>query len=191
MKNEQNLKRVRFLECERVFITPISMDDFDDHYRWDHDREITYLDDRYFRARPYEKAKKVFEDRINRDDVMAFSIISNETGENAGVVELYDIDYYERKCYWGIVLDKKFWKQGIGEETARKMIKYVFDDLGFRRLKSYTHSGNEVSMRFQERLGFIREAVLRQEYSFSGEYVDGIDYGMLREEYDSAFSTSR
>ena len=70
------------------------------------------------------------------------------------------------------------------------MIKYVFDDLGFRRLKSYTHSGNEASMRFQEKLGFIKEAVLRQEYFFDGEYVDGIDYGMLRKEYDSVFNAS-
>jgi hypothetical protein len=31
MKNDINLKRVRFLESERIFLTPVSNDDFDDH----------------------------------------------------------------------------------------------------------------------------------------------------------------
>jgi len=187
MKNEKNLERVRFLESDRFFFTPMSEDDFDDHYRWDHDREITFLDDRYFRAKPYAKAKEAFEGRINSENIMAFSIIMKDNGENIGIIELYDINDYERKCYWGIVLDKEFWKKGIGVEAGRMMVKYVFDDLGFRRLKSYTHSGNPVSMHFQEKLGFVKEAVLRKEYFFDGRYYDGIDYGMLREDYDRAF----
>jgi len=187
MKNEENLKRVRFLENKRLFITPTSIDDFDDHYRWDHDREIIYLDDEYFRAKPYGKAKEAFEKKINSDKIMAFTIIIKETGENAGLVELYDINNYERKCFWGIILDKKFWKQGYGTGAAHLIIEYVFEDLGFRRLKSYTHSGNPVSMHFQEKLGFIKEAVFRKEYFFNSRYVDRIDYAMLREEYENKY----
>jgi RimJ/RimL family protein N-acetyltransferase len=40
-----------------------------------------------------------------------------------------------------------------------------------------------MSMAFQEKLGFVKEGILRREYFFGGEYVDGIDYAMLREEY--------
>ncbi|UCD17902.1 MAG: hypothetical protein JSV44_03070 [Candidatus Zixiibacteriota bacterium] len=29
----------------------------------------------------------------------------------------------------------------------------------------------------------MKEGILRREYFFRGEYVDGIDYGMLSEEY--------
>ncbi|PKK82431.1 MAG: hypothetical protein CVT49_13680 [candidate division Zixibacteria bacterium HGW-Zixibacteria-1] len=190
MNNEQNLKRVKFLDGNKIFITPQSLDDFDYHYRWDHDREKSFLDSRLLRAVPYEKAKKSFEERINRDDVMAFCIILKENGEHVGIVELYDIDNYERKCHWGIVLDKLYWRRGIGTEAAHLMIKYVFDELGFRRLKSFTHSGNPGSMIFQEKLGFIKEAVLRKESSFGGQYYDCLIYGMLKEEYDAIFKTS-
>jgi len=187
MKNEMNLKRVRFLESERIFLTPTNTDDFDDHYRWNHDREMVYLDDMYFRPKSYTTSKEDFEKRIQSKDVVALSIILKETGEHCGMAELYDIHDYEHKCYWGLVLDRKFWRQGFGTEAAGLVIRYVFEDLGFRRLKSYTHSGNPGSMKFQEKLGFVTEAVLRREYFFGGEYVDGIDYGMLREDFEKAF----
>ncbi|MBN1211541.1 MAG: GNAT family N-acetyltransferase [candidate division Zixibacteria bacterium] len=187
MKNDINLKRVCFLESERVFLTPTNNDDFEDHYRWNHDREMVYLDDMYFRPKNYSDAREAFEKRIQSKDVVALSIILKETGEHIGVTELYGIDEYERKCFWGVVLDRKFWRQGLGTEVAGLMIRYVFEDLGFRRLKSYTHSGNPGSMVFQEKLGFVKEAHLRQEYFFGGAFVDGIDYGMLKEDYERAF----
>ena len=186
MNNDKNLKRVRFLESERLFLTPQIADDFDEHYRWNHDREMVYLDDRYFRPEYYDPARKKYLERIADKSNMCFAVIDKNSGEHIGIIELYDIDNYERKCYWGEVLDRKYWRQGYGEEAARLLITYVFEDLGFRRLKSYTHSGNQASMAFQEKLGFVKEAVLRQEYFFGGAFVDGVDYGMLKEDYEPA-----
>lgn len=191
MNNEKNLDRVKFLDGEKIFITPQSVDDFDYHYRWDHDREQSFLDSRLFRASPYEKAKKAFEERINRDDVMAFCIILKESGEHIGIVELYDIDNYERKCHWGIVLDERFGRQGFGTEAAHLIVRYVFNELGFRRLKSFTHSGNPGSMIFQEKLGFTKEAVLREESTFGGRVYDCIIYGMLKEEFMRIYESNK
>lgn len=180
-------ERVCFLEGERVYLSPMRVEDFDQHYRWDHDRELVYLDDNYFRPKHYGKAKESFEKRIEADDMMPFVIVLKATGEVIGLMELYDVDNYERKCYWGIILEKPFWRQGIGTEVGTLMLKYVFEELGFRRLKAYTHSGNPGSMAFHEKLGFVREGVLRQEYFFGGEFVDGIDYAMLAEEYQAKY----
>jgi len=190
MKNDANLQRVRFLESNRVFLTPRTMADFDDHYRWDHDREIVYLDDMYYRPREYDKAREQFEKRLKADDTMCFSIILKENGAHIGLAELYDISDYERRCLWGIILTKAYWRQGYGTEAAGLVLAYVFKELGFRRLKSYTHSGNVASMKFQEKLGFVREGVLRQEYFYGGAYVDGIDYAMLVEEYNERYHES-
>lgn len=184
MTNEENKRRVRFLDGRRLFITPQTLDDFEDHYRWDHDREIVFLDDTYFRAKTREQAREKFESRLKAADGMPLAIIRKKDGVHIGLIELYQIDDYERKCYWGIVLDRKYQRKGYGSEAAEMLLKYVFEDLGFRRLKSYTHSGNDGSMRFQEKLGFVKEGVLREEYFFNGSYYDGIDYAMLREDYD-------
>lgn len=186
MQKEGREPRVRFLEGERIFITPRLAEDFETHYRWDHTRELVYLDDEYFRPRPYAKAKEQFETRINDRNNMMFSILLKNSEEHIGLIELYDVDDYERKCYWGILFDREYWGKGYGTETAQLMLQYVFEDLGFRRLKAYTHSGNPRSMKFHDKLGFVKEGVLRKEYFFDGAYVDGIDYGMLEEDYKRA-----
>ncbi|UCD17903.1 MAG: GNAT family N-acetyltransferase [Candidatus Zixiibacteriota bacterium] len=139
MINEKNLQRVHFLEGERIFITPRAMDDFDDHYRWNHDRELVYLNDNYFKPESYERAREQFEERLRAEDCMCFSIILKENGEHIGLVEKYNIVDYERKGYLGIVLKKPCWRQGYRTEAAHLMLAYIFDEPGSRRLKSYTH----------------------------------------------------
>ena len=164
--------RVRSLESERVFLTPTTEDDFEDHYRWIHDRDLVYLDDRQLRPVSRAKAKEQFDARISAEDVMSLAVLARE-------------DYYERKCYWGLILSEEYRRQGYGTEVADLIMRYVFEDLGFNRLKSYTHSGNTGSMQFHKSLGFVQEGRLRQEFFFGGEYVDGLDYAILREEYFS------
>jgi len=136
MNDTGNVERVRFLEGERVYLAPMRAEDFDAHYRWDHDRELVYLDDNYFRPKHYGRAKESFEKRIEADDTMSFVIVLKATGAVIGLMELYDVDDYERKCYWGIILEKPHWRKGIGSEVAQMMLKYVFEELGFRRLKA-------------------------------------------------------
>ena len=177
--------RVRFLESERVFLTPTTEDDFEDHYRWIHDRDLVYLDDRQLRPVSRAKAKEQFDARISAEDVMSLAVLAREDGRLMGLTELYGIDYYERKCYWGLILSEEYRRQGYGTEVADLIMRYVFEDLGFNRLKSYTHSGNTGSMQFHKSLGFVQEGRLRQEFFFGGEYVDGLDYAILREGYFS------
>jgi len=183
MIDENKKNRIRFLDGERIYLTPTTMDDFDDHYRWDHNRQLVFLDDNYFRPKSYTKANEDFEKRLNDNGNCSFIIISKETQSTIGLIEVYSINDYERRGYWGIILSQEYWNQGYGSEAARLLLKYAFEELCLRRLKSYTHSGNPVSMKFQEKLGFVKEGVLRKEYFFDGSYYDGIDYGMLREEY--------
>jgi RimJ/RimL family protein N-acetyltransferase len=90
----------------------------------------------------------------------------------------------------GIKLDKKFWRQGYGTETARLLLRYVFAGLGFNRLKADTHLNIEASWRFQESLGFVREGVMRQDKYIQGEYVDDVLYGMLRGEHLELYGES-
>ena len=75
MDKDKNLKRVRFLESERLFLTPQIADDFDDHYRWNHDREMVYLDDRYFRPEYYDTAREKYLERIADKSNMCFAVI--------------------------------------------------------------------------------------------------------------------
>ncbi len=182
--NEKNLERVRFLEGERLFLTPESMDDFDNYYKREMNRELQYLGGLTYRALERETTRKQFESRITSKDSETLSMIHNETGEQLGRIVLFSIRQEDRTAEWGLVIPQEHWRQGYGTEAAKLLLKHAFEDLGLRKLRSATHSGNEGSMKFQESLGCIREGVHRQDQIINGESVDAVWYGMLREEYD-------
>jgi len=183
MSKKSNLDRPRFLEGKRLFLTPLSMDDLDKNFFWDNDAEMSFLDGGSFRPKSHEKAREEFEKTLAAGTNLFFSIILKDTGEQAGSIELFNLLEYHRRCHWGIRLGKEYWRKGYGTEAARLLLAYVFEDLGYNRLKSDTHAGNIGSQKFQESLGFVKEGVMRRERYVRGEYVDDVLYGMLRDDY--------
>ncbi len=187
MTAQENLARVRFLEGERLFLTPLSMADIDDHYRWEHDRELLYLDGMAFKPKAIEQLRSEFESAFKSENSVWLSIVTSDSGKLIGVIMLFKIDKTERKAFWGIKLDKAYWRQGFGTEAAELLLRYAFEDLHLRRLRSGTHSGNIASRKLQEKLGFVREGILRAEFTLDGGYVDDVLYGMLKEDYDAIY----
>lgn len=184
MEHKDNLRRVRFLDGERIFLTPQSEEDFDDFYGREHDPDLEFLDARMFRAKSRAECRREFDGMTDCRDAMYLSIIGKETGEYLGAIVLFRISYYQRTACWGIKLDKKYWQNGYGSEAGRLLLRYVFEDMCFRKLRSGTHSGNPASVRLQEKLGFVREGVMRREFFLRGKYLDALEYGLLKEDYE-------
>lgn len=191
MSTESNLDRVRFLESERLFLTPLSLDDVDDHYRWDHDREMQYLDGCTYRPTSYEKVKEEIESSFKSKKAMFFSVINKQSGVNMGSIMLFRIDDLARTAEWGIKLDRKFRRQAYGSEAARLLIKYAFEDLCLVKLESGTHSDNPASARLQECLGMVREGVQRKNRYLRGQYYDSILFGMTADEYRNIYAQGK
>lgn len=57
MSNETNLQRPRFLEGERLFLTPLSMEDLDKNLIWDNEAEMSYLDGGSFRPKTHARVR--------------------------------------------------------------------------------------------------------------------------------------
>ena len=72
----------------------------------------------------------------------------------------------------------------IADGAARKLQRHLLLDLGYHRLELEIYSFNERAMAHAERAGFVREGVRRRAYLRHGEWVDGVIYGLLREELD-------
>lgn len=190
MDTTKNLERIRFLEGDRIFLTSETMDDYDNYYRWRNDKEIQAGDGRTFRPVGPERAREYFKAQLDDKDFIRLSIIMSDTGVQAGRICIYRIDHEIRIAQWGITLDKAFWRQGIGSEAARLLLKYAFEDLGMRKMHSVTNSGNVASVKFQESLGFLQEGRLREQEIINNQIVDQLHYGMLRQEYDKQIGQS-
>lgn len=87
----------------------------------------------------------------------------------------------------GWVLDPERTGRGYATEAIRAVIDVCFGALGLRRVHAGCFADNEPSWRLMERLGMRREEFSRKSALHrSGEWLDGMNYGILAEEWPSA-----
>jgi RimJ/RimL family protein N-acetyltransferase len=70
----------------------------------------------------------------------------------------------------------------LSDRAARLFQLHLIFDLGYHRLQLEIYGFNERALRHAERAGFMREGVRRKAYDRHGEWVDGVIYGLVRED---------
>ncbi len=72
----------------------------------------------------------------------------------------------------------------LADEAAQLFQRHLLDDLGYHRLQLEIYGFNERAMAHAERAGFVREGVRRKAYWRNEEWVDGVIYGLVREDLE-------
>ncbi|GAA3659121.1 GNAT family N-acetyltransferase [Microbacterium marinilacus] len=84
----------------------------------------------------------------------------------------------------GWTLDPAHQGRGYATEAVRAAIGMCFEQLGLRRVHAGCFAANEPSWRVMERLGMRREEFSRKTgLHRSGEWMDGMDYALLADEW--------
>ena len=85
----------------------------------------------------------------------------------------------------GLAVHPEFRGAKVADTAARLFQRHLIDELGFHRLQMEVYGFNERAMRHAERTGFTREGVRRKAYWRSGEWVDGVLYGLVAEDLET------
>jgi RimJ/RimL family protein N-acetyltransferase len=72
----------------------------------------------------------------------------------------------------------------LADDAAKVFQRHLLFDLGYHRLQLEIYGFNERAQRHAERAGFIREGVRRRAYWRHERWVDGILYGLVREDLE-------
>jgi RimJ/RimL family protein N-acetyltransferase len=87
----------------------------------------------------------------------------------------------------GYVLDPAYAGQGYATEAVREELRICFEEVGVRRVIAQCFADNEASWKLMERVGMRREQHTRQDSLHrNGEWLDGMMYALLRDEWLSA-----
>ena len=117
------------------------------------------------------------------DDHAAFSVVELSGGDLAGDAVLWGIDLHNRSAHVGVSLRPAFRGRGLAADAVRLVCEYGFSVRGLHRLGIETLSDNGAMIGVAERLGFVREGVLRRAAWVNGEFLDEVLFGMLAEEW--------
>ena len=84
----------------------------------------------------------------------------------------------------GLAIHPDFRGRRLSDDAARLFQRHLLFDLGFHRLELEIYGFNERAIGHAERSGFVREGVKRKAYQRHGEWVDGIMFGLVREDLE-------
>ena len=90
----------------------------------------------------------------------------------------------------GLAVHPDFRGRRVADEAARQFQHHLLFDLGYHRLQMEIYGFNERAQAHAERAGWVREGIRRKAYDRHGEWVDGVLYGIVREDV-SAGTDSR
>jgi RimJ/RimL family protein N-acetyltransferase len=86
---------------------------------------------------------------------------------------------FTRTGQFGYWLGEAYWGRGLATAAGRATIDYLLADARFVRLEAPVFEWNPASMRVLEKLGFVRECVLRKSVTKDGELIDSVLYAYL------------
>lgn len=113
-----------------------------------------------------------------------FAIRSRDDGRtHLGNVSVWHTSRREQAGEIGYWVRTTATGQGIATEAAGRILQVAFEELELHRITLRIATGNAASERVAEKLGFLREGLLRKEVLVGGEWLDHSLWGMLEDEF--------
>jgi RimJ/RimL family protein N-acetyltransferase len=133
------------------------------------DREGLLAEIERSQAEPQEFGRFVIEVDGQRAGLMGFEV-ANRRSKIANLGSL--------------AVHPSFRGQRLADRAARLFQRHLIFDLGYHRLQLEIYGYNDRAQRHAERAGFVHEGVRRKAYRRNEEWVDGVIYGLVREDLE-------
>lgn len=173
------------LESERIYLRPLCELDAPIMLKNTIDEEIRYMTGTNSNF-SLEQIKSHIENIKNDASRYDFAICLKDTDEMIGELSIFDIDEENKKAGFRISMASiSLTGKGYGTEAIKIILSFVFEQLQLNRLQLEVFSHNLRGIRAYEKVGFIKEGVLRQSLHYNDIYSDEIIMAILKCDYKS------
>ncbi|MDQ0268193.1 GNAT family N-acetyltransferase [Cytobacillus purgationiresistens] len=104
-------------------------------------------------------------------------------GQLVGMIGLHQIDWKNRTTSVGYLLGEEAQGKGVITRALSSLNDYLFDQMDLNRVEIQCAASNHKSMAVPERLGFMKEGMVRQGQWLYDHFEDIVTYSILKEEW--------
>jgi RimJ/RimL family protein N-acetyltransferase/ketosteroid isomerase-like protein len=135
-------------------------------------------------VRPKDRESILAEIKRSQREPADFGVFVIEVdGARAGTMVFEVVNRRNRIAHLsGLAVHPEFRGRRLADEATRVFQRHLLLELGFHRLQLEVYGFNERAIAHAERVGFVREGVKRKAYRRHGSWVDGVIFGLLRED---------
>lgn len=143
---------------KKVYLQPVSDEDFLKMLEWGNDPELRYLMGQWKEdMEDVDWYKRLKDGKTSQ----MFAIYTSDDGL-IGDIELINITWRNHQAELIIRIgDKRYWGQGYGTDAIILILQYAFMELKLQEVYLRVHNYNRRAIRCYEKCGFKKEGVLR------------------------------
>lgn len=171
---------------EKVYLSPISVDDTEAFLKWINDEEVTV----YLTALPdiYSLLKE--EDFVEKTakDNNTFSIVDKQTDKLIGNCSYFGESFINRTAEIGIMIgEKDYWSKGYGSDALKLLLDFGFRVRNYNSLTLRVLAINKRAIACYEKVGFKKSGVQREAVIFGDKKIDVIHMDILTSEHKTDY----
>ena len=195
MSEEKALDLRIIASSDRIILRGWLAQDVEYYLRWLIQGEWRLLDAPWFGYKTSmtiedeKRTRKWFANQLNGDPeswLNKRSVIATPDSTPLGWVSRYSKKNHPNVWFVGIsICEDTYLNRGLGTESLRLWINHLFTVSDVHKLGLETWSFNPRMIRSAEKVGFVCEGRLREVRQWQGEWLDLIQFGLLREEWQT------
>lgn len=176
------------LETERLILRRAKIGDAESMYRnWAGDDKVTkYLTwQTYGSVREAEDYIKFLNEQYKTESNYDWFIELKEIKEPIGSIGVVRLREDTESAVIGYCIGSKWWHRGIMTEAFTEVIRFLFEEIGVRRIEAEHDTENPNSGKVMKKCGLIYEGTRRRGGKNNrGIIIDVACYAVLKEDYD-------
>lgn len=170
------------LNSERLYLKLLSMNELNGNYiSWLNDKEVCKYNSHGEVEYTKEMAASFIKALENDKTKEVYAVYLRETNVHIGNISIQQIDAKNKNAEIAFLFgEKEYWGRGYAKEASEILIRRAFKDLSLHRLYFGTNVDNIAMQKLGERLGFVKEGVLKDAQLKNEKFNDIVIYGKIR-----------
>lgn len=174
------MKYFKKIEGERVYLSPINLEDCEMYVKWLNNPNITQFLDCNDNLITLSKERELLEKLANEEFTLA--IVKKEDDTLLGNIGLTKIDYKNGKAELGIFIgDEDNLSKGYGSEAIKLMLGFAFNEIRLHNVMLTVFSNNPRAIKAYTKCGFKEFGRRHDAIYHNGEYLDLIYMEVINE----------
>lgn len=175
------------LETERLILRKFTLDDAKDmfnNYGSDSDTSKYLVWNTHKNIEDSISYIKDVLEKYKKDNFYCWGVVLKKTNALFGAISVIDLDIKNHTAEVGYCYGSKWWRNGYAAESFKRVIAFLFDEVGIETIYADHYLDNVASGRVMEKCGLKKEGILRKRmYDKNGNLSDLVSYSILKEEY--------
>jgi len=166
---------------EKVYLSPMFLDDLEQYTRWMNDFEVTRYLGQAAKCISMENERKILESLAS--DGHNYAVVLKDEDRLIGNASLFDIQHIHQRAEIGLFIgEAKDRCKGYGQEVVKLLIDYGFRYLNLNNIMLKVFSANTIAINAYKKCGFREIGRRTRCYFVENKWHDEIFMEILKDE---------